>query len=129
MRANVLGRVLLYALLGVFALWYLVPLVVMLLNSVKPLTEIEQGNMVFLPQMFTLDPWRAAWSTAQIGVEATGLKPYFLNSLYMVVPAVRRSRRCSARSTATCSRSGASRATRSCSACCCSPASSRSRSC
>jgi glucose/mannose transport system permease protein len=88
MRANVLGRVLLYSLLGVFALWYLVPLVVMLLNSVKPLAEIEQGNMVFLPQMFTLDPWRAAWSTAQIGVEATGLRPYFVNSLLMVVPAV-----------------------------------------
>jgi glucose/mannose transport system permease protein len=88
MRANVLGRVLLYSLLGVFALWYLVPLVVMLLNSVKPLAEIEQGNMVFLPQTFTLDPWRAAWSTAQIGVEATGLRPYFVNSLFMVVPAV-----------------------------------------
>jgi glucose/mannose transport system permease protein len=88
MRTNVLGRALLYALLGVFALWYLVPLAVMLLNSVKPLTEIEQGNMVFLPQRFTLDPWRAAWSTAQIGVEAAGLRPYFLNSLYMVVPAV-----------------------------------------
>src|SRR6185295_8911624 len=88
MRRNAIGRVLLYAVLGVFALWYLVPLAVMLLNSVKPLAEIEQGNMVFLPQMFTLDPWRAAWSTAQIGVEATGLKPYFLNSILMVVPAV-----------------------------------------
>jgi glucose/mannose transport system permease protein len=88
MRGNAVGRVLLYAVLGVFALWYLVPLAVMLLNSVKPLAEIEQGNMVFLPQVFTLDPWRAAWSTAQIGVEAKGLQPYFVNSILMVVPAV-----------------------------------------
>ena len=88
MRCRALGRVLLYALLGVFALWYLAPLAVMLLNSVKPLSEIERGNMVFLPQTLTLDAWRAAWSSAQIGVEATGLEPYFLNSILMVVPAV-----------------------------------------
>src|SRR5690606_25680631 len=30
----------------------------------------------------------SAWSTAQIGVQATGLRPYFLTSILMVVPAV-----------------------------------------
>ncbi len=44
--------------------------------------------MLALPQSITLEPWRQAWSTAQIGVEPTGLKPYFLNSILMVVPAV-----------------------------------------
>jgi glucose/mannose transport system permease protein len=57
-------------------------------NSLKPLPEITGGNMMSLPQVWTLEPWRAAWSTAQIGVEPTGLRPYFLNSLLMVVPAV-----------------------------------------
>jgi glucose/mannose transport system permease protein len=52
------------------------------------LQEITGGNMMALPQVWTLDPWRSAWSTAQIGVEPTGLKPYFLNSILMVVPAV-----------------------------------------
>ena len=78
----------LYLLLLLFALFYLVPLYVMLVNSVKPLDEIRGGNMLALPQIFTLAPWQAAWSEAQIGVQATGLAPYFYNSFIMVIPAV-----------------------------------------
>ncbi|HNB26106.1 MAG TPA: carbohydrate ABC transporter permease [Alphaproteobacteria bacterium] len=87
-RTSVLVRALIYAVLLLFAVYYLLPLYVMLVNSVKPLDEIRQGNMMSLPQLFTLDPWRTAWSTAQIGVQPTGLKPYFLNSVLMVIPAV-----------------------------------------
>jgi glucose/mannose transport system permease protein len=81
-------RAALYSVLLVFAVYYLLPLFVMLVNSVKPLEEIRQGNMLALPQVFTLEPWTKAWSTAQIGVQPTGLKPYFINSFLMVVPAV-----------------------------------------
>ena len=88
MRAKRLQRALLYVVLGLFAAWYLVPLAVMVLNSLKPLAEIEQGNLIFLPDEPTLQPWLAAWSTAQIGVEPTGLAPYFWNSFVIVVPAV-----------------------------------------
>jgi len=87
-RTNVLARALIYAGLLLFAGYYLLPLYVMLVNSVKPLDEIRQGNMMSLPQLFTIEPWLSAWSTAQIGVEPTGLKPYFINSVLMVVPAV-----------------------------------------
>ncbi len=87
-RTNVVVRALIYAMLLIFAVYYLVPLYVMLVNSVKPLEEIRQGNMLELPMAFTLDPWRSAWSTAQIGVQPTGLRPYFINSILMVVPAV-----------------------------------------
>ena len=82
------ARAALYAALLLFAVYYLLPLFVMLVNSVKPLAEIRAGNMLAFPGAFTLDPWRSAWSTAQIGVEPTGLKPYFVNSILMVVPAV-----------------------------------------
>jgi glucose/mannose transport system permease protein len=81
-------RAFIYLVLLLFALFYLLPLFVMVVNSVKPLAEITSGNMLALPQVYTLEPWRQAWSTAQIGVEPTGLKPYFLNSILMVVPAV-----------------------------------------
>jgi glucose/mannose transport system permease protein len=81
-------RVFLYLVLLLFALFYLLPLYVMGVNSLKPLEEITGGNMMALPSDWTLAPWRSAWSTAQIGVEPTGLKPYFLNSILMVVPAV-----------------------------------------
>jgi glucose/mannose transport system permease protein len=81
-------RVLIYLVLLLFALFYLLPFVIMVLNSLKPLDEIRGGKMMALPETWTIQPWLSAWSTAQIGVEPTGLKPYFLNSIKMVVPAV-----------------------------------------
>lgn len=87
-RTNKLTRALIYSVLILFAVYYLLPLFVMLVNSVKPLDEIRSGNMLALPQLFTLQPWISAWSEAQIGVQPTGLKPYFWNSIQMVVPAV-----------------------------------------
>jgi glucose/mannose transport system permease protein len=87
-RTGPFVRALIYALLILFTVYYLLPLYVMLVNSVKPLEEIRQGNMLALPGEFTLAPWASAWSTAQIGVQPTGLRPYFINSFLMVVPAV-----------------------------------------
>ncbi|PJR89828.1 sugar ABC transporter permease [Ochrobactrum sp. 695/2009] len=83
-----LTRALIYTALLVFAFYYLLPLYVMLVNSFKPLEEIRQGGMLNLPQQWTIEPWLSAWSKAQIGVQPTGLKPFFINSILMVVPAV-----------------------------------------
>ncbi|PRD42830.1 sugar ABC transporter permease [Phyllobacterium phragmitis] len=83
-----LTRALIYSALILFAIYYLLPLYVMLTNSFKPLDEIRQGGMLSLPHEWTIAPWLSAWSTAQIGVQPTGLKPYFINSILMVVPAV-----------------------------------------
>ncbi|MEF0940888.1 carbohydrate ABC transporter permease [Rhizobium sp. BR 362] len=83
-----LTRGLIYAALILFAVYYLLPLYVMLVNSFKPLAEIRQGGMLNLPQTWTIEPWISAWSTAQIGVQPTGLRPFFINSILMVVPAV-----------------------------------------
>mmetsp|Transcript_28728 Transcript_28728/g.54403 ORF Transcript_28728/g.54403 Transcript_28728/m.54403 type:complete len:211 (-) Transcript_28728:9-641(-) len=87
-RTGRVMRTLIYLVLVLFALFYLLPLYVMVVNSVKPLDEITGGGMMNLPQVFTLEPWAKAWSSAQIGVEPTGLSPYFWNSIKMVVPAV-----------------------------------------
>lgn len=87
-RTGPFVRALIYAVLLLFAVYYLLPLYVMLVNSVKPLGEIQEGRMLSVPREWTLAPWGSAWSTAQIGVQPTGLKPYFLNSIMMVVPAV-----------------------------------------
>lgn len=83
-----LTRVLIYVALLVFAFYYLLPLYVMVVNSLKTLDEIRQGGMLSPPREWTIEPWLSAWSTAQIGVQPTGLKPYFINSIIMVVPAV-----------------------------------------
>ncbi len=87
-RNGVFARAAIYALLILFAVYYLLPLYVMVVNSFKPLDEIRQGGMLNLPQTWTIEPWISAWSTAQIGVQPIGLKPYFINSILMVVPAV-----------------------------------------
>ncbi|MFV0303751.1 MAG: carbohydrate ABC transporter permease [Paracoccus sp. (in: a-proteobacteria)] len=87
-RTGRITRTFVYVVLIFFACFYLLPFFIMMVNSVKPLSEITGGNMMALPSQPTIAPWLSAWSTAQIGVEATGLKPYFLNSILMVVPAV-----------------------------------------
>jgi glucose/mannose transport system permease protein len=84
----ILQKFALYGSLSLFAFLFLLPMYVMLVNSVKPLAEIQAGGMMNLPQVWTLEPWLKAWSTAQIGVEPTGLRPYFWNSILMVVPSV-----------------------------------------
>jgi glucose/mannose transport system permease protein len=87
-KMGLLTRLFVYGVLLIVAIFYLLPLYIMIVNSLKPLAEIQQGNMLSLPHEWTVAAWSSAWSTAQIGVEPTGLKPYFLNSLLMVVPAV-----------------------------------------
>ena len=57
----------------------------MVANSIKPLDEIRSGNLMALPVAWTIEPWLTAWSTAQIGVQPTGLKPYFVNSFLLVI--------------------------------------------
>lgn len=87
-RTSPAMRATIYTFLIVVAAYYLLPFYVMAVNSLKPLDEIRQGQMMNLPQTWTLEPWRSAWSTAQIGVSPTGLLPYFMNSFLMVIPAV-----------------------------------------
>ncbi|MGL4404383.1 MAG: carbohydrate ABC transporter permease, partial [Notoacmeibacter sp.] len=87
-RTSPVARAVIYTALILIAVYYLLPLYVMVVNSLKPLEEIRQGQMLNLPQTWTLEPWRSAWSTAQIGVSPTGLLPYFMNSFLMVIPAV-----------------------------------------
>jgi glucose/mannose transport system permease protein len=82
------GRVLIYLLLGLAALWFLAPLYVMLVTSLKTLDEIRAGNLLSPPGGLNLDAWEAAWSSACTGVSCEGLKGYFWNSVRMVVPAV-----------------------------------------
>jgi glucose/mannose transport system permease protein len=88
-RHSTTTRIVIYALLLFFAAIYLIPLVVMVMTSLKPLDEVTGGNMFALPHNLTFDPWVKAWSEARIGVSDTaGINGYFWNSIKMVVPAV-----------------------------------------
>src|SRR5882672_4973063 len=83
-----IGRIAIYAVLAALAVAFLLPVYVMVVNSFKPLDEIRTGNLMSLPLGWTIEPWLSAWSTAQIGVQPTGLRPFFINSFLLVIPAV-----------------------------------------
>ena len=87
-KGSVRSRVVIYGLLGFFALVYLLPLIVMVLTSFKPLPEIYAGNMIALPKQWTVEPWVSAWETACVGLSCNGIKGYFWNSTKMTVLAV-----------------------------------------
>lgn len=91
-RRNSLGqtlaRISIYILLGFFALYSLLPFLVMLSNSFRTIEEIKSGSVIALPVAPTLDAWKMAWSEACIGTSCTGLRPHFWVSVSIVVPAV-----------------------------------------
>jgi glucose/mannose transport system permease protein len=88
MSTKNLPRVLIYATLLFAAFFFLAPLYVMLATSFKDADQIRSGNLLSLPTSLNFDAWVLAWSSACTGVDCRGLKPYFVNSVIMAVPAV-----------------------------------------
>ena len=78
----------LYILLFLFALFYLMPLFVMVTTSLKSLDEIRTGSLMALPRDVTFEAWSTAWSSACTGIKCEGPRPYFWNSVLLAVPAV-----------------------------------------
>jgi glucose/mannose transport system permease protein len=85
---QLIGRAVIYTLLILFALYYLMPLFVMVTTSLKTLDDIRAGNLVALPREISFNAWLKAWGTACTGVYCGGLKGNFMNSVSFVVPAV-----------------------------------------
>jgi glucose/mannose transport system permease protein len=86
-RARI-GRILVYGSLILAASFYMMPLFVMVVTSLKSLDEIRLGNLLSLPDEVTFEAWGIAWSSACTGVTCEGLKGYFWNSVLIAVPAV-----------------------------------------
>ena len=88
-RKRTFFRWLLFLVLGLFAIYYLAPLYVMIVTSLKTMEEIRQGNLMTLPGDIIFDSWKTAWS-GRGGIDAGNvfLRPFFWNSIKMVVPAV-----------------------------------------
>ncbi len=82
-----MGRVVLHAVLIGFALFYLLPLVVVLLNSVRSFEEIAQTSVLGFPRGFLWGNWVEAWSGYCFAGACTGIRPYMVNSLVIAVPA------------------------------------------
>lgn len=82
------GRIGLYAFLIGAALFFAIPLLIVLSTSLKPIEEIRASSIFSLPLAPTLAPWVKAWSSACTGLTCDGVSVGFWNSVFIVVPGV-----------------------------------------
>ncbi|MFK0689004.1 carbohydrate ABC transporter permease [Mesorhizobium sp. IMUNJ 23033] len=82
------GRIGLYAFLVVAALFFLIPVYIMIVTSLKGMPEIRLGHLFNLPGEPTFQPWADAWLHACTGRDCNGLSPGFYNSVKITLPSV-----------------------------------------
>ncbi len=86
-RRALSGRnIMIYGTLVVVALYYLLPLYVMVITSLKGMPEIRLGNIFAPPVEITFEPWVKAWASACTGLNCDGLSRGFWNSVRITVP-------------------------------------------
>ena len=79
-------RAVVYAVLLICALFFVFPLYIMVITSLKSLPEIRAGN-IFVPTLSpSLDAWEKAWNSACTGLYCEGIKVGFWNSVRITVP-------------------------------------------
>ncbi|MFN6925388.1 carbohydrate ABC transporter permease [Tabrizicola thermarum] len=81
-------NIMLYGILIVVCLYYLLPLYVMVMTSLKGMPEVRLGNIFAPPVEITFQPWVKAWSEACTGLNCDGLSRGFWNSVIITVPSV-----------------------------------------
>jgi glucose/mannose transport system permease protein len=80
------ARIGIYAFLISAALFFALPLYVMLATSLKTMEEIRQGSIFALPVHWTIEPWLQAWSSVCTGAACDGIRVGFWNSVAITVP-------------------------------------------
>lgn len=83
-----IGTIGLYAFLLASAIFFLLPIALVVINSLKPMDEIRAGSLLALPAAPSFDAWRMAWSEACSGLDCNGISPGLWNSFKITIPAV-----------------------------------------
>jgi len=81
-------NIVVYGTLLLFSVYYLMPLYVMIVTSLKGMPEIRLGNVFAPPVEITFEPWVKAWATACTGLNCDGLSRGFWNSVRITIPSV-----------------------------------------
>ncbi len=81
-------NIMLYGILALVCIYYVVPLWVMVMTSLKGMPEIRIGNIFAPPVEVTFQPWVKAWAEACTGLNCDGLSRGFWNSVQIMVPSV-----------------------------------------
>ena len=87
-RAFSKTNVIVYGSLFLVSIYYLLPLWVMVVTSLKGMPEIRIGNIFAPPLEITFQPWVKAWSEACTGINCDGLSRGFGNSVRILIPSV-----------------------------------------
>jgi glucose/mannose transport system permease protein len=87
-RHLTVSRIGVYAFLVTAALFFMLPLWIMVVTSLKPMEEIRLGNILALPAAMTFEAWTKAWSSACTGLECNGISIGFWNSVRILIPSV-----------------------------------------
>ena len=74
---NIFLRWFLYFILILFASYFIFPLYVMIVTSLKTMEEIRQGTLLSWPSGLNLESWAVAWGGRGYGAGDTFLRPYF----------------------------------------------------
>lgn len=82
------ANIMLYGTLFVVSIYYLLPLYVMIVTSLKGMPEIRLGNVFSPPVEVTFQPWIKAWAEACTGINCEGLSRGFWNSVRILIPSV-----------------------------------------
>jgi len=81
------GRLLIYLVVSLIAAAYLVPLVVVVLNSLRTAEEIAQTSMIGWPKQWAWSNYVTAWTDFCVAQSCAGIRPYMLNSALVSIPA------------------------------------------
>lgn len=76
------------AFLTICALFFCVPLYVVVVTSFKTMDQIREGAIFTLPSVWTLEAWDHAWNSACSGINCNGLKVGFWNSVMILFPSL-----------------------------------------
>ncbi len=82
------GRVGLYVALALAAIFFMAPLYVMIVTSLKSMDEIRQGNVIALPEVPSTAAWVRAWAEACTGLRCEGIQVGFWNSVRILIPSL-----------------------------------------
>lgn len=82
------SRVGVYGFLIIAAIYFLAPMWVMIVTSLKTMPEVREGLLFNWPREISFEAWTKAWSTACTGRDCEGVRPGFLNSVKITVPSV-----------------------------------------
>jgi glucose/mannose transport system permease protein len=72
----------------VATIFFLLPIYIMAATALKTMPEIRGGSVLLWPAAPDTAAWAKAWSSACIGLDCTGIRVGFLNSMQIVVPSV-----------------------------------------